>query len=43
MSKRFLTDVIAQAADMPANAAGRLAGEIAAAIKEEIMLTLRSG
>ena len=37
MSKKFLTDVIAQAADMPANAAGRLAGEIVAAIKEEIV------
>ena len=41
MSKRFLTDVIARAADMPANAAGRLAGEIVAAIKEEIVQTGR--
>ena len=41
MSKRFLTDVIAQAADMPASAAGRLAGEIVAAIKAEIVETGR--
>jgi DNA-binding protein HU-beta len=41
MSKRFLTDVIAQAADMPATTAGRLAGEIVAAIKAEIVQTGR--
>ena len=41
MSKKFLTDVIAQAADMPASAAGRLAGEIVAAIKDEITETGR--
>jgi hypothetical protein len=41
MSKKFLTDVIAQAADMPASAAGRLAGEIVAAIKAEIVETRR--
>src|ERR687884_1198958 len=41
MWKRFLTDVIAQAADMPATAAGRLAGEIPAAIRAEIVETGR--
>ncbi len=41
MSKKFLTDVIAQAADMPASAAGRLAGEVVAAIKAEIVQTGR--
>src|SRR5215217_5937624 len=41
MSKRFLTHVIAHAADMPASAAGRLAGEVVAAIKEEIVETGR--
>src|SRR5919202_2500800 len=41
MSKKFLTYVIARPADMPANAAGRLAGEIVAAIKEEIVQTGR--
>jgi DNA-binding protein HU-beta len=41
MSKRFLTDVIARAADMPASAAGRLAGEVVAAIKAEIVQTGR--
>src|SRR5215218_6428279 len=41
MSKRFLTDVIAQAADMPASAAGRLAGDVVAAIKAEIVETGR--
>ena len=41
MSKKFLTGVIAQAADMPASAAGRLAGEIVAAIKAEITETGR--
>ena len=41
MSKRFLTEVIARAADMPASAAGRLAGEIITAIKAEIVETGR--
>src|ERR671912_767651 len=41
MSKKFLTEVIARAADMPATAAGRLAGEIVAAIKAEIVETGR--
>ena len=41
MSKRFLTDVIAQAADMPATAAGRLAGEVVAAIRAGITETGR--
>ena len=41
MSKRFLTDVIARAADMPASAAGRLAGEVVAAIRAEIVRTGR--
>jgi DNA-binding protein HU-beta len=41
MSKRFLTDVIARTADMPAAAAGRLAGDIVAAIKAEIVGTGR--
>ena len=41
MSKRFLTEVIARAADMPAGAAGRLAGEVVAAIKAEIVQTGR--
>jgi DNA-binding protein HU-beta len=41
MSKKFLTDVIARAADMPATAAGRLAGEIIAAIRAEIVETGR--
>ena len=41
MSKKFLTDVIARAADMSATAASRLAGEIVAAIKAEIVETGR--
>ncbi len=41
MSKRFLTEVIARAADLPATAAGRLAGEIVAAIRAEIVETGR--
>src|SRR5919199_665528 len=41
MSKRFLTEVIVQAADLPATAAGRLAGEIVAAIRAEIVETGR--
>ena len=41
MSKKFLTDVIARAADMPASAADRLAGEVVAAIRAEIVGTGR--
>ena len=41
MSKKLLTDVIAQATGMPAGAAGRLAGEVVAAIKAEITETGR--
>jgi DNA-binding protein HU-beta len=41
MSKRFLTEVIARAADRPASAAGRLAGEVVAAIRAEIVETGR--
>ena len=41
MSKRFLTEVIARAADMPASTANRLAGEVIAAIKAEITETGR--
>ena len=41
MSKKFLTEVIVRAADMPAGAAGRLAGEVVAAIKAEITETGR--
>ena len=41
MSKKFLTEVITRAADMPASAAGRLAGEVVAAIKAEITETGR--
>jgi DNA-binding protein HU-beta len=41
MSKKFLTDVIAQSAEMPASAAGRLAADIIAAIKAEIVETGR--
>ena len=41
MSKRFLTEVITRAAEMPASAAGRLAGEVVAAIKAEIVETGR--
>jgi DNA-binding protein HU-beta len=41
MSKKFLTEVIARAAGMPAGAAGRLAGEVVAAIKAEITETGR--
>jgi DNA-binding protein HU-beta len=37
MSKKFLTDVIVQSAEMPAAAAGRLAADIIAAIKTEIV------
>ncbi|WP_137179197.1 HU family DNA-binding protein [Roseomonas sp. AR75] len=41
MSKKFLTDVIAQSADMPAAAASRLAADIIAAIKGQIVETGR--
>lgn len=37
MSKKFLTDVIAQSAGLPAAAAGRLAADIIAAIKGQIV------
>ncbi|MBP0447127.1 HU family DNA-binding protein [Roseomonas sp. SSH11] len=37
MSKKFLTDVIQQSADMTGVAAGRLAADIIAAIKSEIV------
>jgi DNA-binding protein HU-beta len=37
MSKKFLTDVIAQSAEMPASAAGRVAADLIAAIKAEII------
>lgn len=37
MSKKFLTDVIVKSTEMPANAAGRLAADIIAAIKGEIV------
>jgi DNA-binding protein HU-beta len=41
MSKKFLADVIVQSADMPAAAANRLAADIIAAIKEQIVETGR--
>ena len=41
MSKKFLTDVIQRSTEMPANAAGRLASDIIAAIKAEIVETGR--
>jgi len=41
MSKKFLTDVIVQSAEMPAVAANRLATDIIAAIKSEIIETGR--
>ncbi len=41
MSKKFVTEVIARSADMPAIAANRLAGDIIAAIKDEIIETGR--
>lgn len=41
MSKKFLTDVIAQSADLPAAAANRLAADIIAAIKGQIVETGR--
>lgn len=41
MSKKFLTDVIVQSAEMPAIAANQLAADIIAAIKSEIIETGR--
>jgi DNA-binding protein HU-beta len=41
MSKKFLTDVIAQSADMPASTARQVAADIIAAIKTEIVETGR--
>ena len=41
MSKKFLTDVIVQSAEMPANAANRLAADIISAIKSRSIETGR--
>lgn len=41
MSKKFLTDVIVQSTEMPAVAANRLAGDLIAAIRDEIVETGR--
>lgn len=41
MSKKFLTDVIVSSTEMPAIAANRLAADIIAAIKNEIVSTGR--
>ena len=41
MSKKFLTDVIVRSAEMPAITANRLAADIIAAIKSEIIGTGR--
>lgn len=41
MSKKFLTDVIAKSADMSGVAAGRVAADLIAAIKAEIISTGR--
>jgi DNA-binding protein HU-beta len=41
MSRKFLTDVIVQSAEMPAVAANRLAADLIAAIKAEIIETGR--
>jgi len=41
MSKKFLTDVIVRSTEMPAIAANRLAAELVAAIKAEIIETGR--
>src|SRR3954465_6013588 len=43
MSKKFLTDVIVQSTEMPALTANRLAADIIAAIKAEIVETGRFG
>ncbi len=37
MSKKFLTDVIADSAGMPASQAGRVAADVIAAIKQQII------
>lgn len=41
MSKKFLTDVIAQSAGIPASHAGRVAADVIAAVKREILETGR--
>lgn len=41
MSKKFLTDVIAGSAELPASQAGRVAADVIAAIKREITETGR--
>jgi DNA-binding protein HU-beta len=41
VSKKFLTDVIAGSAEMPASQAGRVAADVIAAIKREIIETGR--
>jgi DNA-binding protein HU-beta len=41
MSKKFLTEVIVQSAEMPTSAANRLAADLIAAIKAEIVETGR--
>jgi DNA-binding protein HU-beta len=41
MSKKFLTAVIVESAALPANAANKLAADIIAAIKDEIVQTGR--
>ena len=41
MSKKFLTDVIAQSADIPAVAANRVAADVISAIKAQVVETGR--
>lgn len=41
MSKKFLTDVIAQSADIPAVAANRVAADVISAIKAQVIETGR--
>jgi DNA-binding protein HU-beta len=41
MSKKFLTAVIAESAEIPASQAGRVAADVIAAIKREILETGR--
>jgi DNA-binding protein HU-beta len=41
VSKKFLTDVIAQSAEVPATVAGRIAADVIAAMKGEIIETGR--
>jgi DNA-binding protein HU-beta len=41
LSKKFLTDVIAESAGMPASGAGRVASDVIAAIKRQIIETGR--